>query len=188
MGNKSSNKKYSDEQRETMIRLFRDERLSATKIANRFGLTRSQVLGVVHRAGVTVNHNKTRQSKPAPRVPRSPSRPKQKLVMVAVEEALSAGLDEPPPGCQPLLRRNDRGQLEANPAMHDRACRYPSGDPIKNPACFCAKQTVAPFPYCLFHLHIVYPTKQLPEHVVNEVKEKQDEVGAVHRALEPQLP
>lgn len=73
----------------------------------------------------------------------------------------------PPPGSQGILRRNAHGKLEANPDLHDKACRWPLADPKIHPDCFCAKEKVSGLPYCEEHARRAYaglpPAKTSPQ-------------------------
>lgn len=73
----------------------------------------------------------------------------------------------PPAGAQGILRRNEHGKLEANPELHDNACRWPLADPKLHAACFCAKTKVSGLPYCEDHARRAYaglpPAKDKPQ-------------------------
>lgn len=188
---------WSDEDKARAIDLCVRQGMSASDAGNLMGRTRNAVIGIIHRSGYKVgsanNPHKSRSRKrlvpTAPRAQRRQSKVAAAGITAAQRERLPVTIDTstlrsnqdvqvlqmlandagitPPAGSQGFLRRNEDGKLEVNPKMHDRACRWPTGDPLQHPDCFCAEETVPGLPYCEHHASRAYagtpPAKATPQ-------------------------
>lgn len=155
-------------------------------------ISRHVVIGVVNRAGrkcgsVETSKQRGRSSKRLIKVKKSPAvaagitaAPAEQIEITIDRTNLKPNQDvralqiiandataTPPPGSQGILRRNAHGELEANPELHDKACRWPLADPKIHPDCFCAKEKVNGLPYCEEHGRRAYaglpPAKTSPQ-------------------------
>ena len=80
--------------------------------------------------------------------------PKAGVPDAGIRKLLDADLHVVPPSTAQALLIVVDGKLCENPAMHDRACRWPFGDPARNATCFCAQQTVPSSSYCEEHTRL----------------------------------
>ena len=180
--------KWSDEHAEMARTLVITDGMPAEQAAlkltrdTKIHRTRNSVIGILHRKGWAVgNDERVRRGRAATQSRRQAKAAKgaksgpafNQMPAAADFKKLKANQDAgflrllaadrvavPPEGSQGLLVM-DKGKLIANPAMHDRACRWPVGDPLVHRACFCAKRTIAPgAPYCESHASRAYSVAQ----------------------------
>lgn len=191
---------WTDERVELLIGLWSDG-LSAGQIANKFGgITRSAVLGKVHRLrlaralsitiprrGNTAKRVGAESRKRARRRGRVLSeelvaqRAAQRAVALA-REANQAGpdLDIPPSERRRILVPDDHGKLHANDALDGSVCRWPMGDPQSADFGFCPHNAHPGLPYCEFHAKRAY-TAVIPvarDPVMQEVDRQRRDVAA----------
>lgn len=117
--------------------LWNDNRLSASQMAQRLGISRGAVLGKAHRLGLSTH--KARSSPPRPK-PAPEWKPKAKSLPPAPPI-----VDAPAPPEWLGVRL-----LELGP----QACRYPQGDAV--PFSFCGARKQDGSSYCQYHHRLAY--------------------------------
>lgn len=132
--------------------------LSAGEIAMQVGVTRSKVMGKIHRLGLPTRKVVTR----APRLP-TPRRAKSEN---GKDGAATQYINKPrspqsPPVEQPAntIPRKQRKTLMELTETTDPArttCRYPYGDPQDKGFFFCGAETLPSKPYCSGHYKLAY--------------------------------
>lgn len=182
---------WTDERVETLRKLWL-EGLSATQIANALscGVTRSAVIGKLHRLGLNVKARpggaKAAQPKPAPVLKSrpKPAAPASALPEVPPMRAFNEHPEEARKG------KNDIGDEEraeivkradapAPASQHvtimelrESMCRWPLGDPASPDFRYCGD--VAPIgegPYCKFHMKVAYVPSRPRKPMSDEQKE-----------------
>lgn len=132
------------EQRKDLIRKLWDDGLSASQIANEIGdgMTRSAVLGVIHRLGI---QRGTIVARVQPIV-RKPSR----RVHTPNPEAEPP---QPKPSCTEVACVGGVALVD----LRDHHCRWPLGDPREIESFrFCGEHHAAGKPYCEGHCDVAY--------------------------------
>ena len=149
-----------DDDNEALVRKLWTDGLSAAQIAERVGaVSRSAVLGKIHRLGLSSRTKVNRRPLPAP----APSQPRQ------VSKLTPAGWPsryfEPAPYTQlplPLIPPAERKSILD---LEENDCRFPCSD--RPPHTFCGRpKAVRGIPYCDLHMRIAYvpvpPRRQAP--------------------------
>ncbi|HEU0063228.1 MAG TPA: GcrA family cell cycle regulator [Hyphomicrobiaceae bacterium] len=134
MPNLHTDTPWTSERCEVLRQLW-GEGFSAGQIAAELGgVTRSGVLGKVHRLGLAKHRG--------PEFRPGPPRPRRQRVRRRML------IPTPPP--LPALRAQPR-RLQLL-QLRDHHCRWPIGDPHGHAFYFCAADRVAGVPYCPFHM------------------------------------
>ncbi len=150
---------WPDEQ-VTLLKKLWGEGLSASKIADHFGSTKSRnaVIGKVHR--LKLEGRATTKRKPTAR--RVPDRPRKRILVRKARkspwqkhlDALPADL--PPPAIiEAPIPEAQRRTVETLEAHH---CRWPIGDPQEADFHFCGSKKIDGLPYCECHARRAYNT------------------------------
>lgn len=123
---------------------------SASEIAAKFGggLSRSAILGKVHRMGLDRRQKRSPRSAPIPRKPKPKRKPFDFGAASLPHQKRAPGVNQPPSPTPPALNLSDGLSdivpVEADPPEHERVslldlshghCRWPLGDK------FCDRQT-----------------------------------------------
>ena len=132
--------------------LWQDE-MSAACIARQLGggLTRSAVIGKLHRLGISQRASSTNQASPRPHRPGKPSAPRRfgptMPSVNAVAKAIKpVELKLEPPAAVPAGNRVSLMMLS------DKTCRWPCGDPLdKEEFHFCGLMPESGSVYCTLH-------------------------------------
>jgi GcrA cell cycle regulator len=138
---------WTDERIALLIKR-RDNRMSASQIANELGCSRSAVLGKLNRLGLSSPRPPAR-----PKPPRTPRRQfsvnyygQSTPLPPTAPEAFIASADFD--AAIPVQQRRTLMQLT------DKTCRYPVGEPGSAEFFFCGGSTQDNPPYCSFHARI----------------------------------
>ena len=154
--------------RVALLKEFWADGLSASQIVGRLGgITRSAVIGKIHRLGLSGRATTAKQAKGQAarnRAQRSKKHAWNPATTLAAQKALTAeslaeyqalrskpDLDIPKHERKTILVERN-GRLHANDKLDSRSCRWPlnEGDPVYE---FCGRETVAlGISYCPFHL------------------------------------
>ena len=153
------------EERVELLRKLWIENFSASRIAAELGgVSRSAVLGKIHRLGLAEREKPTpplnRQSKPRlPRSERRPWRPASignmalKLEPEFESEMLVASEAQPFPCAVPAARRLSVESLT------ESTCKWPIGDPRNEDFHFCGHASLKAPPYCEYHARLAYRSR-----------------------------
>jgi GcrA cell cycle regulator len=141
----SRNPRWPCEQIERLKALWDEGRLSASQMAHRLGISRSAVLGKVHRMGLATHKVKQQAKPPKPA-------PKAKKQLPPAMPTL-----ELPPPPEPPFVGIVFDELTPN------SCRYPQGD---GPFVFCGQPKQDGSSYCAHHHRICYvPLSRRPIYI-----------------------
>ena len=147
------------EERIELLRKLWVEEFSASRIAAELGgVSRSAVIGKIHRLGLLGRGQPTsslkRQCKPRP--PQSERRAWRPLsignaALKAEPEILAKPETEPfSPAVVPIAKRLTIEKLT------DRTCKWPIGDPRGRDFHFCGHDSLEALPYCRYHARLAY--------------------------------
>jgi hypothetical protein len=151
---------WTDDLIETLTVLW-SEGLTAETIAKKMGLpSRSSVIGKVGRLGLQRRGAKASQT-PRPTVkpkPRKREADRRAEIVLALE---APEIVDPVTPFEPGLGRGTDAVL----TLHPNQCRYPTGDPLKDPAgfYFCTRQRAEGKPYCAGHSLLCSTPSRPPE-------------------------
>lgn len=160
---------WSDERVATLKELAL-KGMTAGQMARSFSVTRSSIIGKIHRDKITWNHGWNVGPKPK----RSPA-PHQKPSRLAfLISTFPTGNSPPRPPRSPVVR----SEFEATPAtrgdrtcsfidLTDKTCRWPIGDPGTEGFCFCGELPDGG-PYCANHMGIGHWTRPPRQEFVGE--------------------
>jgi len=117
-------------------------------------------------------------SKNAKLSPRRTPRPK---IADTLEKAQVDLLAEPDPISvaerHAILRKNERGDIEVDPNLTEKSCRWPIGDPSSPDFYFCCREKVSGTSYCLVHARRAFvpltPKKRRASRSVHELDERE---------------
>lgn len=139
--------RWTAERRKIVTTLW-NEGQPASYIANVFGVSRSSILGLVHRMGLS---NRRIGTAHAPRKPKPPTK---------FNFATNATKADPKPS-EPYVHRetivtpeHERVTFEALDQF-DKRCRYPHGE--NPPYAYCGARAVIGQPWCLTHFKVCLP-------------------------------
>ena len=147
---------WSDERIEALAKLWR-EGLSASQVARQLGgVSRSAVIGKVHRLGIAGRD--------------APSRPSASVVRAAPRQRASAGGVRNPNGARAPRRVAPAPRLvvfEATPTatihtLTPRGCRWPIGEPEEAGFGFCGRLCDRQGPYCAGHAPMAVRRRDSP--------------------------
>lgn len=159
---------WNDERSALLTKLWGDG-LSASQIAARLGgVSRSAVIGKVHRLGLSgratrnTNYNRPR-AKPKPKTSNLPGRPPKPRVSASAA-ALAALGDVKPETIvsvyeELVIPADQRKTIET---LDECDCRWPIGDPQKAEFHFCGKAKIVGLPYCEFHVRRAFQPPRPP--------------------------
>lgn len=144
-------RKWSDERVKLLRRLW-NEGLSCSRIAKHIGgLSRSAVIGKIHRLGLERRETSTKPTQPPKR--RSPKAPPTLYRVLAVEGDPVSTTHEPVPVCAVEMPQTERMTILTLTA---NTCRWPIGDPHDDDFHFCGRPRRPDRPYCDLHCHKAY--------------------------------
>jgi GcrA cell cycle regulator len=135
----SRNKRWPCDLLQSFLALWNENKLSASQMAGRLGISRGAVLGKAHRLGLTT-HRKVRQAKPRKPLPLT-YRPLKTLPPVMPI------MDEPAPASPEFLGLSLL-ELKAS------SCRYPHGEAA--PFFFCGQPQQDGSSYCPYHHRLTH--------------------------------
>lgn len=140
---------WTEERISTLKKLWLDG-LSASQVARQLGgVTRSAVIGKVHRLGLTGRVAPSQPARPAFKAPRPPRRTatarsrETRRVVPAEPEAEPHMPREEEPGAATLL------------TLGAHMCKWPIGDPESDGFTFCGRRS-SDGPYCSEHARVAY--------------------------------
>ena len=157
---------WTDERKDLLKKLWSDS-LTGAEIASQLGgVSRSAVLGMVHRMGLPSRAagRRPQVAKPAPtRVRRvstapSPPRPARLKVAVAQPEPIPAQIEMAAPGLATIL------------TLDRPMCKWPIGDPRGDDFTFCGRHAAGRF--CAEHARVAF------EPAVSKPRQKRRQAGA----------
>ena len=149
---------WTAERVELLRRLWTDHLSASTIAAELGGVSRSAVIGKIHRLGLQARDQPPvplkRQSKP--RVPRSGRKAwRPKLAGNAALKAEPELLHDP--RRQPLLSLVvPIAKKLTLDKLTERTCRWPIGDPRGEDFHFCGHDSLEALPYCRYHAQLAY--------------------------------
>jgi GcrA cell cycle regulator len=149
----------SDWTKERIALLMRlhDEGLTCSQIANRMGgLSRSAVIGKIHRLGLARQRSKPAAKPVMQHVVKANRTPRQSVRPTQLMRPPSAILRRDPAGlpiCEIFVAPKDRKGIVD---LEDRDCRWPIGDPLHATFHFCGREKFGGLPYCAHHAQIAY--------------------------------
>lgn len=172
---------WTDERIE-MLRKLAFDGLSASQIACELGgLSRSAVIGKVHRLGILLSRSNKKPLAPGERAARDIERKRTRRAEAGAKPRKRRQRlgDAMPEGTTREERKaraeamQDRFACETMPNMTDeqrgrtvtfadlnegrqRHCKFPLGDPQREDFCFCGDTPAPDQPYCLAHCRIAY--------------------------------
>lgn len=151
MRNSPEDRARWNEQRKKIVTTMWNEGQSSTHIANTFGVSRSAILGLIHRLGLSNRRVVT------PRAARKPKPPTKFNFATNATKAKA----EPKP-VEPYVYRETvvtpAEQRLSFEAIVDGRCKYAHGE--THPYTFCgAKSAVSGGSWCETHMHAVFGTK-----------------------------
>jgi GcrA cell cycle regulator len=144
------------EERVELLRRLWIENFSASRIAAELGgVSRSAVIGKIHRLGLSERDQPASSLKRQPRLPRSERRvwrPASIGNTALKAELEMPGMPEPQPfpSAVPIAKRLTVEKLT------ERTCKWPIGDPRKEDFHFCGHASLKVLPYCLYHARLAY--------------------------------
>lgn len=148
MRNSPEDRARWNEQRKKIVTTMWNEGQSSTHIANTFGVSRSAILGLIHRLGLSNRRVVT------PRAARKPKAPTK------FNFASNKAKADPKPS-DPYVHRetivtpeHERVTFEALDQF-DKRCRYPHGE--NPPYAYCGARAVIGQPWCLTHFKVCLP-------------------------------
>lgn len=152
MRNSPEDRDRWNDQRKKIVATMWNEGQSSTEIANTFGVSRSSILGLVHRMGLSNRRAVT------PRVASNPKAPTK--FNFASNKAKAA----PKPPAEPYVARETivtpPDQRLSFDDLIDGRCKYAHGE--SHPYTFCgAKSAVPGGSWCETHHHKVFGTKPM---------------------------
>lgn len=133
---------------------------SAQQIANKMGVSRNAIIGVIARRGLNkvngVRPTPLPQVKMKPRVVNKRTPEARKPTLPAVSPAPPATAEKVAPQALveaiPAPAKTKAGPLLSLTELHDNHCRWPVGDPGSKGFGFCGAQRVVGSSYCEAHL------------------------------------
>jgi GcrA cell cycle regulator len=146
------------EERVELLRKLWIENFSASRIAAELGgVSRSAVIGKIHRLGLQgrdqpISSLKRQCKPPLPRSERRPWRPTSigNTALKAEPEMLGRPEAQPLPSAVPISKRLTVEKLT------ERTCKWPIGDPRKEDFHFCGHASLKAPPYCVYHARLAY--------------------------------
>ena len=152
------------EERVELLRRLWSQNFSASRIAAELGgVSRSAVIGKIHRLGLSQRDQPTTSLKHQckPRLSRSERRPWRpasigNTALKAEPEMLRDPETQPFPCVVPVAKRLTVEKLT------ERTCKWPIGDPRKEDFHFCGHASLKVHPYCLYHARLAYRSSDPP--------------------------
>jgi GcrA cell cycle regulator len=155
------------EERVELLRKLWIENFSAGRIAAELGgVSRSAVIGKIHRLGLSERDQPTSSVKRqcTPRLSRGDRRPwrpasigntalKADPEMLAMPETQPFPADVPFPAAVPVAKRLSVENLT------EHTCKWPIGDPRMEDFHFCGHASLKAPPYCEYHARLAYRTR-----------------------------
>lgn len=139
------------EQRKTIVRTLWSEGQPARHIADIFGVSRSSILGLVHRMGLSNRRVVT------PRAARKPKAPTKFNFATNASKAASKPVEREPYVYRETVVTPAEQRLSFED-IKDGRCKYAHGE--THPYTFCGAKSAAPGgSWCETHLHAVFGTK-----------------------------
>ena len=136
---------WSEERTATLKKLWL-EGLSASQVARQLGgVSRSAVIGKVHRLGLAGRAGPARAERPRSSISH------KSVVRIAAPEPVIVEED-------PITL--DDGNFATVLTINDRMCRWPIGDPSENEFHFCGRKPKSGSPYCEAHARKAYQPQQ----------------------------
>lgn len=143
--------KWSDERVKLLRRLW-DKGLSCSRIAKHIGgISRSAVIGKIHRLGLKRREISTTPTQPPKR--RSPKTPPTLYRVPAVEGHPISATPELEPVCAVEMPKTERVTILT---LTPNNCRWPIGDPRDDDFHFCSQPRKLDQPYCDLHCNKAY--------------------------------
>ena len=137
------------------LRSLWSEGHSTAEIGRRLGISKSAVVGKVHRLDLPARPSPVRQANLTGARPLQPRAPVPKLATI-----MSAPLATPLPGTPDAVTRADATPSQPAPARRGTGCSRPCCWPIGHPGTptfrFCGNPAAAAKPYCAEHASIAY--------------------------------
>jgi GcrA cell cycle regulator len=161
------NETWTPERIEQLKRGF-DAGRSCAQIAGEIGVTRNAVIGKMNRMGLkrpkdVLREQLARARAERGKTPKSAGRISRKRMRehIVAQQAMPAlKFSDPPPSIDIVPINDGRGRslLELGPWD----CRWPSGTPGAEDFCYCGRESLDGYPYCLGHASIAYRTTRRP--------------------------
>lgn len=179
---------WTDKRVATLKKLWADG-LSASQIASRLGgVTRSAVIGKVHRLELAGGAVETRNARPRPRKPRGDRFVKAKTEVTVAETRISTPEPAPPPPPQPEPEPAHGGRRTIL-TLTEHTCKWPIGDVGEKDFHFCgAAKSAGTGPYCEHHAKRAYTpaglqaalrAKSSPDWSVQKQHKKRTSFGSI---------
>lgn len=145
---------WTDERRQRAFDLWKDGK-SASEIAKALGgCTRSAVIGLAHRAGLTHPSRNVPKKPKAPPVERAPHQNNGLRFRTRRPLVLGPGFDPTVKPPTPIVADDEPGSATIH-TLNAQVCRWPIGDPREEGFTFCGADK-ARGPYCEAHGAVAY--------------------------------
>lgn len=140
--------RWTDERKKIVTTMW-NEGQSSTHIASVFGVSRSSILGLVHRLGLSNRRVAT------PRAARKPKPPTKFNFATNATKSRPAKDDEPYVYRETIVTPEDQRIAFEALKEFDKRCRYPHGDEL--PFMYCGAKVVPGQPWCPTHFKACAP-------------------------------
>ena len=169
---------WTDERIETLKKLWQEGH-SASQIAKTLGgVTRSAIIGKVHRLGISGRAAPSRPARPLykPTRPSYSARPPlavvartvntpgaNKLIPVEQKSPEARGVEPVvarPVVSQPIVPYVEEPGTATVMTLGAKMCKWPIGDPSSDSFSFCGRRSDSGTPYCVEHARVAYQPSQ----------------------------
>lgn len=147
------------------LRKMRAEGGSASEIARRLGgVTRSAVIGKLHRLGISGTHSPNRPARTPPKLALPKPKPEPTPASFLVVSTRKGGKRDIPKApllpaqaaasrqpLEPFLRNGERVTIDQ---LARGVCKWPIGDPADPSFCYCGRDAPTGRPYCKTHARL----------------------------------
>ena len=148
---------WKDEALVERLKSLHADGLSASQIGNRLGVSRSAVIGKIHRLGLAKGHGcyprLTARNMLNARLARRPRRQRAEIGWKKPPHEIFAEREAARQAPELFIPEHERKTLET---LEPADCRYPYGDPRTPDFYFCGKPRVGGLPYCDWHRKIAF--------------------------------